>query len=190
VGYEIEQSADGVADWEPVDPERTQITGTSATIDGFQPGEQVSFRLRAFADRPSWLWDDRYRSADTPVIAAKTIGAQRAIDSDGDGASDGDEAVAGGDAVDSQSIAGNDPWRARVEFKTILGTSAPQGEQLKETKILRLPDSIPLPATLIARWAVDDVVRVHGKKVSGTFLVFREDGRRDRGAQDLRKRRR
>jgi hypothetical protein len=72
-GYEIERSADGITDWRPVTPSAMQITGTSATISGFQPGERNYFRLRAFAERPSWWWDDRYRSADTAAVVATAI---------------------------------------------------------------------------------------------------------------------
>jgi len=50
-----------------------QISGTSATIGGLQPGERAHFRLRAFAESPSWWWDDRYRSADTAAVAATAI---------------------------------------------------------------------------------------------------------------------
>ena len=72
-GYEIERSADGVGDWRPVAPSATQINSTSATISGLQPGERAYFRLRAFAESPSWWWDDRYRSADTAAVAATAI---------------------------------------------------------------------------------------------------------------------
>lgn len=72
-GYEIERSADGITDWQPLAPETIQITGTSATISGFEPGERASFRVRAFAESPSWWWDDRYRSADTAAVAATAI---------------------------------------------------------------------------------------------------------------------
>jgi len=72
-GYEIERSADGITDWQPLDPAMIQITGTSATISGFEPGERASFRVRAFAESPSWWWDDRYRSADTAAVAATAI---------------------------------------------------------------------------------------------------------------------
>jgi len=73
VGYEIERSADGVGDWRPVASGAMQISGTSATIGGLQPGERAHFRLRAFAESPSWWWDDRYRSADTAAVAATAI---------------------------------------------------------------------------------------------------------------------
>lgn len=73
VGYEIERSADGVGDWRPVAPGAMQISGTSATIGGLQPGERAHFRLRAFAESPSWWWDDRYRSADTAAVAATAV---------------------------------------------------------------------------------------------------------------------
>jgi autotransporter-associated beta strand protein len=72
-GYEIERSADGVGDWRPVAPDATQISGTSATRAGLEPGERAFFRLRAFAESPSWWWDDRYRSADTAAVAATAI---------------------------------------------------------------------------------------------------------------------
>jgi autotransporter-associated beta strand protein len=72
-GYEIERSVDGVRDWRPVAPEATQINGTSATISGLKPGERAFFRLRSFGDRPSWWWDDRYRSADTAAVAATAV---------------------------------------------------------------------------------------------------------------------
>ncbi|MFM7244483.1 MAG: autotransporter-associated beta strand repeat-containing protein [Planctomycetaceae bacterium] len=72
-GYEIERSADGITDWQPVAPGTIQITGTSAMISGFEPGERASFRVRAFAESPSWWWDDRYRSADTAAVAATAI---------------------------------------------------------------------------------------------------------------------
>ena len=72
-GYEIERSADGLGDWRPVAPSAMQLTGTSATISSLQPGERAFFRLRAFAERPSWWWDDRYRSADTAALAATAI---------------------------------------------------------------------------------------------------------------------
>ena len=72
-GYEIERSADGITDWRPVTPSAMQITGTSATIGGLQPGERAHFRLRAFAESPSWWWDDRYRSADTAAVVATAI---------------------------------------------------------------------------------------------------------------------
>jgi hypothetical protein len=74
-GYEIERSADGITDWQPLDPAMIQITGTSATIGGFEPGGRASFRVRAFAESPSWWWDDRYRSADTAAVAATAIPA-------------------------------------------------------------------------------------------------------------------
>ena len=73
VGYEIERSADGVGDWRPVAFGAMQISGTSATIGGLQPGERAHFRLRAFAESPSWWWDDRYRSADTAAVVATAI---------------------------------------------------------------------------------------------------------------------
>ena len=73
VGYEIERSADGVGDWRPVASGAMQISGTLATIGGLQPGERAYFRLRAFAESPSWWWDDRYRSADTATVAATAI---------------------------------------------------------------------------------------------------------------------
>ena len=73
VGYEIERSADGVGDWRPVASGAMQISGTSATIGGLQPGERAHFRLRAFAESPSWWWDDRYRSADTAAVVATAI---------------------------------------------------------------------------------------------------------------------
>ena len=73
VGYEIERSADGVGDWRPVVSGAMQISGTSATIGGLQPGERAHFRLRAFAESPSWWWDDRYRSADTAAVVATAI---------------------------------------------------------------------------------------------------------------------
>jgi autotransporter-associated beta strand protein len=72
-GFEIERSADGVRDWRPVAPEATQINGTAATIGGLEPGERAFFRLRAFAESPSWWWDDRYRSADTAAVAATAV---------------------------------------------------------------------------------------------------------------------
>jgi autotransporter-associated beta strand protein len=284
-GYEIEQSADGVRNWWPVAPSATQINGTSATISGLKPGERAFFRLRAFAERPSWWWDDRYRSADTAAVAATAmpsaprnvnawpVGATSAMvewtpglglrtgtvverqrvgspewvyvgttpswyarglidngvepnqsymyrvravshtalsdlaisakplamppeeppvidppsdrdgdgvsdldeigrglnpdsaDTDGDGVDDGDEDNGGSDPSDPGSVARNDPWKARVEFVGRYGypyAERSYEEQVKETKTLRLPDSIPVPATLIARWAADDAVRVNG----------------------------
>lgn len=80
-GYEIERSADGTTDWQPLAPETIQITGTSATISGFAPGERASFRVRAFAESPSWWWDDRYRSADTAAVAATAIPSAPGSDS-------------------------------------------------------------------------------------------------------------
>ena len=74
-GYEIERSANGATDWHPVASGEVQISGTSATIGGLKPGERAYFRLRAFAESPSWWWDDRYRSADTATVAATTLAA-------------------------------------------------------------------------------------------------------------------
>jgi len=74
-GYEIERSANGATDWRPVASGEVQISGTSATIGGLKPGERAYFRLRTFAESPSWWWDDRYRSADTAAVAATTLAA-------------------------------------------------------------------------------------------------------------------
>ncbi|MEI6657129.1 MAG: RHS repeat-associated core domain-containing protein [Planctomycetota bacterium] len=75
-GFEIEQSADGVSGWQAVAPGRQNLsrsgTATSVTIGGFSAGQSAFFRVRSYDNSPSWWWDDRYRSADTPTVSAKT----------------------------------------------------------------------------------------------------------------------
>jgi hypothetical protein len=93
-------------------------------------------------------------------------------DTDGDGVDDGDEDNGGSDPSDPGSVARNDPWTARVEFIGRYGhpfAERSYEEQIKETKTLRLPDSVALPATLIATWSADDAVRVNGEMLGSGY---------------------
>ena len=80
-GFEIEQSADGVSGWQAVASDRQTLShsgvATAVTIGGFSAGQSAFFRVRSYDNSPSWWWDDRYRSADTPTVSAKTLIAEQ-----------------------------------------------------------------------------------------------------------------
>jgi autotransporter-associated beta strand protein len=80
-GFEIEQSADGVSGWQAVASGRQTLSrsgaATSVTIGGFSAGQSAFFRVRSYDNSPSWWWDDRYRSADTPTVSVKTLSAEQ-----------------------------------------------------------------------------------------------------------------
>jgi hypothetical protein len=138
-GYEIERSADGITEWQPVAPGTIQITGTSATISGFEPGERASFRVRAFAESPSWWWDDRYRSADTA-----------ATDTDGDGVGDYAETQQGSNPTGSGSLA-PDPV-ARANPPAWAAELSRDDGVPRSTEVVILPSEITLPAPILVQW--------------------------------------
>lgn len=71
VGFEIEQSSDGVSGWQAVTLVSITDAGngnTAAIVGGLSPGTATHFRVRGYNDSPLWWWDDRYRSADTATM--------------------------------------------------------------------------------------------------------------------------
>jgi len=75
IGFEIEQSSDGVSGWQVVTLVSITDAGngsSAAIVGGLVPGAETHFRVRSYNDSPSWWWDDRYRSADSAAVSATT----------------------------------------------------------------------------------------------------------------------
>jgi len=165
-GFEIEQSSDGVSGWRAAtDAYNLQTissasgTTTSVTIGGFSAGQSAFFRVRSYNDSPSWWWDDRYRSADTPAASGTTLlspssvfpaGFSPVTDNNWIITVNGDSSVSASIFFNFQNVQGQ-PGR---------GDSV---RQVKETRTIQIPDSVSLvSATATLEWGVRDRLRLNG----------------------------
>ena len=167
-GFEIEQSPDGINGWRSAtdvyglegEPSGTE-TLWSAKIGGLKPSESVFLRLRSFNESPSWWWDDRYRSIDTPAVCGVTAPT---FTPDPNSAT-GNPSNESGELVLGSAPADVRLWSTEFSFKSVYtGFFRDYNPILMESRTVQIPGFVPIGGEATARvsWAVDDVLKIDG----------------------------